>query len=87
LTLKGFPKPTMTEHTCPNCDDYKETDEEICEGCQKCKTCFGTGIQEYQIAVDDFREMGCEDCGYDPDDDGDRLYDAWKDDQMETKDD
>ena len=87
MTLKGFPKPTMTEHTCPNCDDYKETDEEICEGCQKCKTCFGTGIQEYQIAVDDFREMGCEDCGYDPDDDGDRLYDAWKDDQMETKDD
>ena len=78
----------MTEHTCPNCDDWKETDEEICEGCQKCKTCFGTGIQEYQIAVDDFKEMGCEDCGYDPNDDGDRAYDAWKDDQLtESKDD
>lgn len=62
----------MTDNnTCPNCDDWKETDEEICEGCQKCKTCFGTGVVEYQIAVDDFREMGCEDCGYDPSEDYD----------------
>ena len=76
------------QKTCPNCEDQDcEIDMDLCEGCERCKTCFGTGIQEYQIAVDDFREMGCEDCGYDPDDDGDRLYDAWKDDQMETKDD
>ena len=86
MTLKGFPKPTITETTCPNCDDWKEANEEFCEGCQRCKTCYGTGIQEYQIAVDDFKEMGCEDCGVDPNDDSDRAYDEWRDSQEENKD-
>ena len=78
----------MTEQTCPNCEDQpcgQGTD--LCEGCERCKTCYGTGIQEYQIAVDDFKKMGCEDCGYDPND-SDDAYDAWKDDQLtESKDD
>ena len=60
------------QKTCPNCEDQDcEIDMDLCEGCERCKTCFGTGIQEYQIAVDDFKEMGCEDCGYDPNEDYD----------------
>ena len=35
---------------------------DLCEGCERCKTCWGTGIVEYQIAVDDFDERGCPDC-------------------------
>lgn len=73
----------MTEKTCPNCEDQPcEVGTDLCEDCDRCKTCYGTGIVEYQIAVDDFKEMGCEDCGYDPSDDSDRAYDAWKDDQL-----
>ena len=78
----------MTEQTCPNCEDRDcEKGTDLCEDCERCKTCFGTCIQEYQIAVDDFKQMGCEDCGYDPND-SDDAYDAWKDDQLtESKDD
>ena len=55
----------MTEKICPNCESQEcEEGMDLCEGCERCKTCFGTGIQEYQIAVDDFKEMGCEACGY-----------------------
>ena len=62
----------MTEKICPNCESQEcEEGMDLCEGCERCKTCFGTGIQEYQIAVDDFKEMGCEDC-YDF---GDDRYD------------
>lgn len=79
----------MTEHTCPNCEDHDcEKGMDLCEDCQRCKTCFGTGIVEYQIAVDDFKEMCCEDCNDGGEDDSDRLYDEWKDNQLtESKDD
>ena len=72
----------MTEKICPNCEDTQcEVDSNLCEGCDRCKTCYGTGVVEYQIAVDDFKEMFCEDCG--GDDDSDRAYDEWKDSQLD----
>ena len=78
----------MTEKTCPNCEDQDcEKGTDLCEGCERCKECYGTGIVEYQIAVDDFKPMGCDACGFDPSDNGDELYDAWRDDQMENEDD
>jgi hypothetical protein len=73
----------LTEKTCPNCEDQDcEKGTDLCEGCERCKECFGTGIVEYQIAVDDFKDVACELCNDGGDDDSDRAYDAWKDDQL-----
>jgi len=58
-----------------------DEDSDFCEEHCKCKECDGTGIVEIQIAVDDFLERGCDVCGM-YDDDDDRAYDAWKDDQL-----
>ena len=53
----------MTEKICPNCEDNEcEKNMDFCEGCERCKTCFGTGTVEYQLAVDDFDTRGCPDC-------------------------
>ena len=53
----------MTEKLCPNCEGEEcVKNMDLCEGCERCKTCWGTGIVEYQIAVDDFDERGCPDC-------------------------